>query len=240
MRTDIKEMFEFLDGQKVRYYLLRPLDLRKEIEDIDIIIPKEDFDALITSLSKTYKKVLFRNSNANASVQVIANGILLDIKFSICFLPGKTLVLKESSPYAGVRKLSNDILVPDVSEEVLFTFWTYHLFLDKPIPEKSSTYDIYKELYDTRWEACIDTVFFKKWTNIIFNKKSDIVREILVSYFIGERELVKKETNKLMRGLVFKNRPALKFNYVIDRIKFAAQRRLGIHDRYKNITKITD
>ena len=79
MRAKLEYIFSYLDNNAIQYFLLRPIDLNNHIEDIDLIIPKQDFMKLIKVLDKDSKKVHFKYSNANESIQLFVNDILLDI-----------------------------------------------------------------------------------------------------------------------------------------------------------------
>ncbi len=240
MRTKVRQMFSLLDENNIRYYLLRPIDLDDEIKDLDIIVPKEDLGKLSDMLLLAYKKLLYRKSHANASIQILANDILLDIKFSMCFLPGKSLVLSDKLMFTGVKEIRKNILSPDIPQEVLFTFWTFHLFLDKVYPEQSSTFLIYKELFKEDWKSLIYTDFFKNWSKILFKKQfANAINEI-ESYFENDMILKEQTTNSSLKKLLFKSRPFLRSRYLFDRIKFALYRRLGIYGNYKQITKATN
>ena len=102
MRAKLEYIFSYLDNNAIQYFLLRPIDLNNHVEDIDLIIPKQDFMKLVKVLDKDSKRVHFKYSNANESIQLFVNDILLDIKFNICFLPRKSLILNDSFPYCSV------------------------------------------------------------------------------------------------------------------------------------------
>ena len=169
MKKKIDYFFSLLDDNAIRYYLLRPIDFSDIIKDIDFVLCKEDYSKLIEVLCNNDVKLKYKPSNANSSIQLLADELLLDIKFDICFLPRKSLVIRKEAPYASVKYISEYILVPDVSEERLFTFWTFHLFLDKDMPKESSTFEIYKKFYQKKWKHYLASDFFNEWTILIFN-----------------------------------------------------------------------
>ena len=46
-------------------------------------------------LTKEFGQLYYKPSNANVSTQLLVDGLLLDLKFAICFLPGKSLPPKK-------------------------------------------------------------------------------------------------------------------------------------------------
>ncbi len=52
MRAKLEYIFSYLDNNAIQYFLLRPIDLNKHVEDIDLIIPKQDFMKLIKVFDK--------------------------------------------------------------------------------------------------------------------------------------------------------------------------------------------
>ena len=228
--------FSLLDKNLIRYYLLRPIDFRHVIKDIDFVLCKQDYSKLKEVLSKNGVKLKFKPPNANSSIQLLVDELLLDIKFDICFLPRKSLVIQKEAPYASVKYISEDILVPNVQEEVLFTFWTYHLFLDKEMPVESSTFEVYKNLYQKKWKHYLETEFFNIWTILIFNElKIKTAKGLLKIYFKEGFSSDEVEVNRKLKSLVLEKNMQLKMRYLFDKIKYGIFRRLGRYENYRAI-----
>ena len=98
----VNQLFSFLDNHGIKYLLLRPIDFEKDFEDVDLIIPYRDFNKLLDLVSDSFQNVFLKYSNANGSIQLFLDNILLDIKFDICFLPRKSLIFKHDIPYGKV------------------------------------------------------------------------------------------------------------------------------------------
>ena len=43
MRDRLLNIFNYLDKNSVKYFLLRPIDFTKNVEDIDLVISRADF-----------------------------------------------------------------------------------------------------------------------------------------------------------------------------------------------------
>ena len=142
MRDRLLNIFNYLDKNSVKYFLLRPIDFTKNVEDIDLVISRTDFTLLLNVLIKDSKKTHLKYTNARESIQLFIDDILLDIKFNICFLPRKSLFFNKNIPTCTTIIKEDRYFFPDVNDEVLFTFWTYHLLLDKVNSSLSSTYVI--------------------------------------------------------------------------------------------------
>ena len=116
MRDKLEHIFTYLDDNSIQYFLLRPIDFKKEVEDIDLIIPRADFIQLLSLLLNDSKTTYLKYSNANESIQLFIDDILLDIKFHICFLPRKSLIFQNSIPYCSVVIKENRYFFPDVDD----------------------------------------------------------------------------------------------------------------------------
>ena len=236
MKERIDYLFSLFDKYLIRYYLLRPIDFQQPIKDVDFVLCNDDYSKLKEILINSGMILKYKPPNANSSVRLLVDGLLLDIKFDICFLPRKSLVIKKEVPYASVKYISTHILVPDVSEEKLFTFWTFHLFLDKDMPQESSTFNIYKNIYQKKWQYYLDSNFFNDWTSTIFNGlKSKSAKNMLENYFIEGFKSDELEANRKLKSLVLENNMQLKLKYFFDKIKFGFYRRLGRYEDYKAI-----
>jgi len=219
VRAKLEYIFSYLDNNAIQYFLLRPIDLNNHVEDIDLIIPKQDFMKFIKVLDKNSKQVHFKYSNANESIQLFVNDILLDIKFNICFLPRKSLKLNDSFPYCSVVIKENKYIYPSIDEDILFTFWAYHLLLDKVDPSLSSTYIMFKNCFGSTWEALIKSNFFIKWTNLIFRENSAQALQLVALFFSNKTNLVNKINNKKLQKLAIKSN-RLWFKFYFDKYYF--------------------
>ena len=237
MRAKLEYIFSYLDNNAIQYFLLRPIDLNNHIEDIDLIIPKQDFMKLIKVLDKDSKKVHFKYSNANESIQLFVNDILLDIKFNICFLPRKSLILNDSFPYCSVVIKENRYIYPSIDEDILFTFWAYHLLLDKVDPSLSSTYVMFNNCFGSTWEALIKSNFFIKWTNLIFRANSAQALQLVALFFSNKTNIVNKINNKKLQKLAIKSN-SLGFKFYFDKYYFKILRLSGFIKRKRSLQEI--
>jgi len=233
----VNQLFSFLDNHGIKYLLLRPIDFEKDFEDVDLIIPYRDFNKLLDLVSDNFQNVFLKYSNANGSIQLFLDNILLDIKFDICFLPRKSLIFKHDIPYGKVVIIDGRYLYPDVTEEILFTFWTYHIFLDKKNPLESSTYQMYKNLYFSSWEKFVISDFFLKWTEFIFHKNNSIAINYINLFFKNDMMLLNKNDNKKIQNLaIISNR--LIFKFYFDKYYFKLLRISGSLKRRRSILEI--
>ena len=99
--------------------LLRPLNFNDDIKDIDLILDVQQYDKVKEILCKEFGQLYYKPSNANSSTQLLVDDLLLDIKFDVCFLPRKSLVLKYDIPYSKVVYKSKDLLLPNIDEETM-------------------------------------------------------------------------------------------------------------------------
>ena len=236
MKEKVDLIFSLLDRNNIRYYLLRPLDLRSDIKDIDLIVLEEEYNTLKKILTKEFGQLYYKPSNANASTQLLVDGLLLDLKFAICFLPRKSLVLNYDIPFSTVFYKTEYLLVPDVEEEKLFTFWSHHLFLDKKQPSDSSTFLVFKELYANRWNQLIETDCFKEsLMRIYLSNKSKQAEQLIFSFFNNGLNPSEKRINAALKEMVIKNRIWLLVKYIYDKFKFGIYRRLGRYENYRAI-----
>ena len=236
MKEKINLIFSLFDRNHIRYYLLRPLDFRSEIKDIDLIIVESEYSTLKKILAKEFGQLYYKPSNANVSAHLFVDGLLLDIKFSICFLPRKSLVLNYDIPFSSVIYKTEYLLVPDIEEEKLFTFWTHHLFLDKKQPSDSSTFLVFKALYSNVWSTLIETDYFKQSVIRIYSlNRRDQATQLILSFFSDGLNPSEQSINTTLKKIVIKNSSWLKLKYIYDKFKFGIYRRLGIYENYRAI-----
>ena len=234
MINKVNQLFNFLDDNCIKYLLLRPIDFEENFEDVDLIMPYRDFNKLLDLVSKNFQNVFLKYSNANGSIQLFLDNILLDIKFDICFLPRKSLIFKHDIPYGKVLIKEGRYLYPVVEDEVLFTFWTFHIFLDKKNPLKSSTYQMYKNLYFSSWEFFITSDYFIKWTEFIFHKNNS--RAIsYINLFFNKSNLF-FDNKKIQNLAIISNKIILKFYF--DKYYYKLLRISGSLKRRRSILEI--
>jgi len=237
MINKVNQLFNFLDDNCIKYLLLRPIDFEEDFEDLDLIMPYRDFDKLLDLVSENFQNVFLKYSNANGSIQLFLDNILLDIKFDICFLPRKSLIFKHDIPYGKVLIKDGRYLYPEIEEEVLFTFWTFHIFLDKKNPLKSSTYEMYNNLYFSTWENFIISDYFLKWTELIFHRNNSKAIKYINIFFKNEMKLLNKKDNKKIQNLaIISNKLIIKFYF--DKYYYKLLRISGSLNRRRSIMEI--
>lgn len=240
MINRVNRLFSFLDNHDIKYLLLRPIDFEKDFEDVDLIMPYRDLNKLLDLVPDSFQNIFLKYSNANGSIQLFLDNILLDIKFDICFLPRKSLIFKHDIPYGKVFIKDGRYLYPAIEEEVLFTFWTFHIFLDKKNPLNSSTYEMYKDLYFSTWEIFIISDFFLKWTKLIFHKNNSIAIKYINIFFKNDMKLLNKKDNKKIQNLAITSNKLIikfyfdKYYYKLLRISGSLNRRRSIMEIKKN------
>jgi hypothetical protein len=237
MRDRLLNIFNYLDKNSVKYFLLRPIDFTKNVEDIDLVISRTDFTLLLNVLIKDSKKTHLKYTNARESIQLFIDDILLDIKFNICFLPRKSLFFNKNIPTCTTIIKEDRYFFPDVNDEVLFTFWTYHLLLDKVNSSLSSTYVIYLDNYSKRWEKFIESKYFITWTQLIFYTNSNKALELIRSFFTNNMAGLNYFDNKKIQNLaIISNKLIL--NFYFDKYYFKLLRLSGVIKKKRTIKEI--
>ena len=239
MRDRLLNIFNYLDKNSVKYFLLRPIDFTKNVEDIDLVISRTDFTLLLNVLIKDSKKTHLKYTNARESIQLFIDDILLDIKFNICFLPRKSLFFNKNIPTCTTIIKEDRYFFPDVNDEVLFTFWTYHLLLDKVNSSLSSTYVIYINHYSKRWEKMIESKNFIEWTKLIFKANSKKATKLIRSYFNNNMAGFNYFDNKKIQSLAIKSNKLI-LNFYFDKYYFKLLRLLGMIKKTRTIKEIQD
>jgi len=237
MRDRLLNIFNYLDKNSVKYFLLRPIDFTKNVEDIDLVISRTDFTLLLNALIKDSKKTHLKYTNARESIQLFIDDILLDIKFNICFLPRKSLFFNKNIPTCTTIIKEDRYFFPDVNDEVLFTFWTYHLLLDKVNSSLSSTYVIYLDNYSKRWEKFIESKYFITWTQLIFYTNSNKALELIRSFFTNNMAGLNYFDNKKIQNLAIISNKLI-FNFYFDKYYFKLLRLSGVIKKKRTIKEI--
>ena len=237
MRDRLLNIFNYLDDNSIKYFLLRPIDFTKKVDDIDLVITRTEFSHLLNVLIKDSKKTHIKYSNARESIQLFIDNILLDIKFNMCFLPRKSLFFTKNIPSCNTIIKEDRYFFPNIDDEVLFTFWTYHLLLDKANSSLSSTYLIYLDNYSKRWEKMIESKNFIKWTKLIFKDNSIKAIDLISSYFTNNLTGLNYSDNKKIQSLAIKSNKLI-LNFYFDKYYFKFLRLSGRIEKKRTIKEI--
>ena len=237
MRDRLLNIFNYLDDNSIKYFLLRPIDFTKKVDDIDLVITRTEFSHLLNVLIKDSKKTHIKYSNARESIQLFIDNILLDIKFNMCFLPRKSLFFTKNIPSCNTIIKEDRYFFPNIDDEVLFTFWTYHLLLDKANSSLSSTYLIYLDNYSKRWEKMIESKNFIKWTKLIFKDNSIKAIDLISSYFTNNLTGLNYSDNKKIQSLAIKSNKLI-LNFYFDKYYFKFLRLSGMIEKKRTIKEI--
>jgi hypothetical protein len=239
VKNNLKNIFKFLDKNRIDYLLLRPIDFSKELTDIDLIINKLVFLRLLQLLEKSNFSVKCKYTNYRESIKLFVDHITLDIQHFVAFLPYKGLVIKENTLSAGIKIENNSMIYPAVKDEILFTFWLYRLLLCKGEIINETIPIVFKEKFSTNWENSLNSLFFKEWTGYICGEeKYNNILNLLTTFFENNMKSKTLNYNSLFTKFVFENHRGLKFNYAIQKLKFKTLRRLGLYNKFIGINYI--
>ncbi|NQX92227.1 MAG: hypothetical protein HRT74_08930, partial [Flavobacteriales bacterium] len=209
----------------VSYYLLRPLDLNEEVKDIDLVMPEGDVNLLVKHLISKGRKGKYSKSIANNSIAIVLeNDVVLDIKTRVCFFKTKFLSLHEGPPFA-IAKKENNLFIPDVPEEQLFTFWMMHFFLDKDQPQDSSTFELFKQRFAHSHFIHLNSSFCKHWVEKVFGPYEQQARTFIETYMAsGFRK--EHADNQYLQNLVLSRSGKIHIAFHLERIKYGIIRRI--------------
>ena len=155
----------------------------------------------------------------------------------MCFLPRKSLFLHKSIPTCSTIVKEDRYFYPDIDDDILFTFWTYHLLLDKANSSLSSTYVIYLDSYSKRWEKFIESEYFITWTQLIFYTNSNKALELIRSFFTNNMAGLNYFDNKKIQNLaIISNKLIL--NFYFDKYYFKLLRLSGVIKKKRTIKEI--
>lgn len=235
----VHNAFELLENAGVKYYLLRPIDLKKEITDIDLVIPQEDFKKFILFLKNKSSDNRFKFSPYNHTIKLFIGDLILDIQFFVAFLPRKSLILSKQPEYSTVSHLKeHNLIVPDVNSETLFTLWTFRFLLDKEKVSDSDSFKIYKQLYENSWHELTKSDCFSIWLSEIFGDQIEAAKKLIISFFENDFNDQNGKTNIALQALLFQDRHFLKLKYLFDQIRFRFLRVLGKYSKFHPIEKL--
>lgn len=235
----LTNLFHSLDKAEISYYLLRPLDLSKPLTDIDLVIPYPQIQLLTVTLQRNYTNVRFKYTAYNKTIRILADDLILDIQFYIAFLPRKSLILKKNPIYSSIIFIEDKkLILPDVKNEVLFTFWALRLFLDKDRPYDSGSFQNFKLLFQKNWEILLKSDYFNIWVFEIFGKKSAQALSDIITFFESGFNDDNGTLNRGLRKLVFTEKPFLIIKMMSDELKFRLLRVVGKYDKTYSINKL--
>lgn len=200
MHGKILEIFEMFHAGNIMYYLLRPVNLEKGSGDIDVVIPESDTFKFVRFLEGKGKQVGFRFHHAVGCICLDVEGVLVDIKYELSFFPTRTLRFPDEVHFCGIRNEGN-VIRPDVSDDLFFTLWTFHLFLDKKQPSDSSTFDEYYKRFKKDWPGLLKSETFRYWSQLIFKKNEPTASEMILNFFDNDFEHRERQGNQRLRHL---------------------------------------
>ncbi|MGB0424496.1 MAG: hypothetical protein ACPGED_09235 [Flavobacteriales bacterium] len=224
-RKLVTEAFQLLESADVLYYLLRPLELSKDVKDIDLVMPKGEVNKLVKHLIANGHTGKFSTSIAKNSIAIVlVNDMVLDIKTSVCFFKTKFLAIDEGPPYSQVVE-ENEIIVPKVSEDQLFTFWMLHFFLDKDLPSHSSTFQLFTQKFNNSYFIHLNSTFCMHWMDKVFGTYAKQANSFIYTYMsAGFKD--EHSDNTYLRNLVLSRSGKIHLHYHIERIKYGLIRRI--------------
>lgn len=223
--ASVHAAFALLDELKLRYFLLRPVDLNEEVKDLDIVMPIEHVQELVAFLQATGTDGRMTTSIAENSIGIWVGEVLLDIKTKLCFFPSKFLAFDQPPTWTGVRHLTPDILIADAHPDEQFTYWMLHLFLDKDQPRTSSSFHVFKMLYEDDWFQRLHSATCQKWCKRIWGRY--LPEAILGMEAFFEHHFAHSEgDNTYLKNLVLSRHPRIHLLYHFERIKYGLLRRL--------------
>ncbi|MEQ9266217.1 MAG: hypothetical protein RLN81_13395 [Balneolaceae bacterium] len=235
----VHNVFALLENSGVKYYLLRPIDLKKEITDIDLVIPREDFKKLLLFLKNKSSDIRFKFSPYNHTIKLFIDDLILDIQFFVAFLPRKSLILNKQPEYSTVSHLKeHNLIVPEVSSETLFTLWTFRFLLDKEKVSDSDSFKIYKQLYEDSWHELSKSDYFSIWLSEIFGNQIEGAKKLIISFFENDFNDQNGKTNIALQSLLFQERHFLKLKYMFDQMRFRLLRVLGKYSKFHPLDKL--
>lgn len=232
MKKDLAQyLFQLLDESDISYLLLRPCSLDERFTDIDLVIPEKQFLHFLDILMDSDLEAWYQPTAYNRTSRIIVEGLILDVQFELAFMPRKSFRLRDSLPYSKVSFERDPFLYPEVSEEVLFTFWLLHLLLDKPSVEQSSTFKLFNEEYLSTWQHMLSTPFCDKWMQKIFGNQKKKALQLINGFFSNGFQDRTGQLNRNLRSLVIKNRPWLLITRFYDELRFRMLRIFGAYNK---------
>ncbi len=221
----VRRVFDLMDQCQANYYLLRPIDLHEEVKDIDVVMPMEDVNLLIAHLKTNNIQATYTTSIAENSIAIMIGDMLLDVKTKICFFSSKFYAFEEAPPYAGVKKIMGHVLIPDVKDEHLFTFWALHLFLDKQNPRDSSSYHLFKDFYENNWKEMMESQYAQGWHRLIWGNFTIVARRKMKGFMSAGFKHA-DEDNDFLKNLVLSRHTLIHMKYYFEKYKYGIIRRI--------------
>ena len=223
--TSVKGAFGLLDELGLRYFLLRPIDLKEEVKDLDIVMPMQDVWELLAFLQASGAEGEVTTSIAENSIGIWVGDVLLDIKTRLCFFPSKFLAYDDAPTWCGVKHLDEHTLIADCSQQEQFIYWVLHLFLDKAQPRTSSSFHVFKKEYEGMWRWALQTPLSQQWFNRIWGKYTPEAIAHMTAFF--ENDFAHPQgDNSYLKNLVLSRNVRLHLTYHFERIKYGIIRRV--------------
>lgn len=223
-RRDVISMFGLMDDAGTRYYLLRPIHLNEEVKDIDIVVPEEDVNDLVNHIMALGLNATFTRSMAENSIAIVINDIMIDIKTKVCFFSSKFYAFDKEPPFCSVKELEGGILVPDVSWDRLFTFWSLHLFLDKKNPKDSASYHLFEQYYSKNWPLMLNSRYCREWFTMVWGGYLDQATDQMRGFMSNEFSHDDSD-NEFLKDLVLSRNLRTHLAYYIEKMKYGIIRR---------------
>lgn len=224
--ASIHAAFELLDSLGLRYFLLRPVDLNEEVKDLDIVMPPQHVQQLIAFLQASGVEGKTTTSIAENSIGIWVGDVLLDIKTRLCFFPSKFLAFDQPPTWTKVRHLNPDTLIADADPDEQFAYWMLHLFLDKMRPYDSSSFHVFKVLYEDDWQQRLHSPICQTWMKRIWGRFFPEALTALEAFFENGFNHPPGSDNSYLQNLVLSRNPRIHLLYHFERIKYGLLRRI--------------
>jgi hypothetical protein len=232
-RRNVMSMFNLMDDAGARYYLLRPIDLKQDVKSIDIVVPEEDVNNLVNHIMALGLKATFTRSIAENNIAIVVNDMMIDIKTKVCFFASKFYAFDKEPPFSTVTELDGGILVPDVSPDRLFTFWSLHLFLDKKNPKDSSSYHLFERYFSKTWPRMLNNNYCREWYAMVWGGYMDQAIDQMRAFMSNEFSHDDAD-NEFLKNLALSRNSRIHLTYYIEKIKYGIIRRIK-RDLFKPI-----
>jgi hypothetical protein len=212
--------------------------LKSYIIDVDLIIKKTDFNSAINSLIRRNINVKLKKAAANQAIYLLADNVLLDVKFQLGFFARKSFSIDTQIPFCKNIIVNKNILFPKTKDEILFTYWTFHNFLDKNHFIESTSFDIYRERYSGNWETLLNSDFFQDFINkLVASHKIEEVNKSIELFFKNKFK-VTEHLNYYLKDLVLQNHSKLKVKLFYNKLKYRILKFIFNFNEYKDVDSL--
>lgn len=166
-----------------RFNLARPVPIASPISDLDLLMERADVDRLLNYLKQNKIEFRVHVPCSAHTVWIRLFGLLLDIRTAAAFLPFKSLSINIDLPAATCLREEKGHIIPDMSDNALFTWWSLHLLLDKRTPDCSSGFNFYRSYFADNWKECIDSSEFANFCSLLLSNSASHAHIILKNAF---------------------------------------------------------